>query len=75
MVSPPDNSVNTSLNKDSRKAFYEGHKEIALFMILIVFFFPLIGVYVSGLLGATLGMLIAVMAYFLTPFIVGKLNK
>jgi hypothetical protein len=44
-------------------------------MILVVFLFPLFGVYVSGLLGAALGMLISIAAYFLAPYVTIKLGK
>jgi hypothetical protein len=75
-MAPPSNlSFTDSLKTDQRKAFYEGNKDIALGMILVVFLFPLFGVYVSGLLGAALGMLISIAAYFLTPYVTLKLGK
>jgi uncharacterized membrane protein len=64
-----------SLKTDRRKAFYETHKDIALVMILVVFLFPIFGVYVSGLLGAALGMIISIAAYFLTPYVILNLGK
>jgi hypothetical protein len=64
-----------SLKTDHRRAFYEGHKDIALGMILVVFLFPLFGVYVSGLLGAAMGMLVSLAAYILTPYVSLKLGK
>ena len=64
-----------SLKTDRRRAFYEGHKDIALVMVFVVFLFPLFGVYVSGLLGAALGMLISIAAYFLTPYVTLNLGK
>ncbi len=67
-------SLGNSLKTDQRKAFYEAHKNIALVMVLVVFLFPLFGVYVSGLLGAALGMLISIAAYFLTPYVILKLG-
>ena len=68
-------SFSDSLKSDQRKAFYEAHKDIALVMILVVFLFPLFGVYVSGLLGAALGMLISIAAYFLAPYVTIRLGK
>jgi hypothetical protein len=67
-------SLSDSLKSDQRKAFYEGHKDIALIMILVVFLFPLFGVYINGLLGAALGMVISIAAYFLTPYVSYKLG-
>ena len=74
MALPSDLSLSDSLKSDQRKAFYEGHKDIALIMILVVFLFPLFGVYISGLLGAALGMVISIAAYFLTPYVSYKLG-
>ena len=74
MALPPDISFADSFKSAQRKAFYEGHKDIALIMILVVFLFPLFGVYISGLLGAALGMLISIIAYFLTPYVILKLG-
>lgn len=64
-----DISLTDSLKSDQRKAFYEAHKNIALIMIFVMFLFPLFGVYISGLLGAALGMIISIGAYFLTPYV------
>ena len=74
MPLPSHVSFSDSLKSDQRKAFYEGHKDIALIMILVVFLFPLFGVYISGLLGAALGMMISIASYFLTPYIRSKLT-
>ncbi len=74
MALPSALSLSDSLKSDQRKAFYEGHKNLALIMILVVFLFPLFGVYISGLLGAALGMLISIVAYFLTPYITFQLG-
>ena len=74
MAFPPDLSLTDSFKSDHRKAFYERHKGVALVMILIVFLLPLIGVFVSGLSGAALGMLISVLAYYLAPYALLKLG-
>lgn len=74
MTQPSDLSLRISLKSEHRKAFYEGHKDIALVMILVVFLFPLFGVYVSGVLGAAFGMGISIVAYFLTPYVILKLG-
>ena len=75
MAHPSDLSFIDSLKTDRRKAFYETHKDIAQVMVFVVFLFPLFGVYVSGLLGAALGMLISIAAYFLTPYVTLQLGK
>lgn len=71
---PTNKSLADSLKGDQRKAFYEGHKNIALIMLLVMFFFPLFGVYISGLLGAVIGMFISIITYFLTPYLTLKLE-
>lgn len=43
-------------------------------MILIVFLFPLIGVFAKGLPGAALGMVSSVLAYYLAPYALLKLG-
>jgi len=74
MSLPTDISFSHSLKSDQRKAFYESHKNVALIMILVMFFFPLSGMYISGLLGAALGMFISIIIYFLTPYVTLKLS-
>ena len=75
MPLPSNLTLSDTLKSDKRQAFYESHKDIARIMILVVFLFPLFGVYISGLLGATIGMLLSIGAYFLTPYINSKLSK
>ena len=75
MAHPSDLSFIDSLKTAQRKVFYEAHKDIALVMVLVVFLLPIFGVYVSGLLGAALAMLISIAAYFLTPYVTLKLGK
>jgi uncharacterized iron-regulated membrane protein len=74
MTLPSDVSLTDSLKSTHRKGFYEGHKNIALIMLLVMFLFPLFGVYISGLLGAALGMLLSIGAYFLAPYVTCKLD-
>jgi uncharacterized iron-regulated membrane protein len=69
-----DLSFTDSLQSDHRRNFYEGHRSIAIVMILIVFLFPFAGLYVTGLFGAVLGMLLSVAAYYLTPYVLLKLG-
>ena len=63
-----------SLKSEARTGFYERHKPIAVAMILIVFLLPIAGVFVVGLPGGVLGVIVSAAAYLLTPFIVPKLN-
>jgi len=74
MTLPSNVSLVDSLKSNQRKAFYEGHKNIALIMILVMFLYPLFGVYISGLLGAALGMFLSISVYFLTPYVTYKLS-
>jgi hypothetical protein len=62
-----DHTVTASLTSDYRRKFYEGHRGLALLMILILFLAPFAGLYVTGLLGSVLGVLLSVAAYYLTP--------
>ncbi len=73
MALPSDLSFADSLKSDQRKAFYEGHKDLALIMILVVFLLPIVGVYVSGLFGAVWGVVLSVVGYYLTPYAVLKI--
>lgn len=62
-----------SLKSDERQRFYERHKPIAMAMILIVFLLPIAGVFVTGLSGAVLGVIVSAAGYVLTPYAVLKL--
>lgn len=57
----------TCFSADARRKFYEGHRSLALFMILVVFAAPFAGLYVAGLLGVIVGVLVSAAAYVLTP--------
>ena len=74
MASGSDLSFTDSLQSDFRRIFYEGHRSIAMVMVLIVFLSPFAGLYVTGLFGAVLGMLLSVVAYYLTPYVVLSLG-
>lgn len=56
-----------SFSADFRRTFYEGHRSIALFMLLLVFAAPFAGLYVAGLLGVVVGVLVSAAAYVLMP--------
>ena len=57
----------TSFSTESRRIFYESHRSLALFMLLLVFAAPFAGLYVAGLLGVVVGVLVSAAAYVLTP--------
>lgn len=58
-----------SLTLARRTAFYERHKPIAVVMILMVFLLPLFGVFLRGLIGAAAGVIVSVLCYYLTPYL------
>ena len=72
---PPDITLADSFKSDRRKAFYEHHKGVAIAMILILFLLPLVGVFVNGMSGAVLGVLISVSGYYLAPYALLKLGE
>lgn len=74
MAVPSPVSFSDSLTPARRTAFYERHTRIAVAMILLVFLLPFFGVYVRGLIGAAAGVMISVVCYYLTPYLVLKLN-
>ncbi|SLM49432.1 conserved protein of unknown function [Nitrospira japonica] len=65
----PDPSFSESLSGDHRRVFYEGHRSIALFMILVVFLSPFAGLYVANLFGTVLGVILSVAAFYFTPYV------
>ncbi|MDK2743568.1 MAG: hypothetical protein H8K03_01650 [Nitrospira sp.] len=62
-----DFSFFESLTGDHRRRFYERHRRLALLMIVILLLAPFAGLYVTGLLGSVVGVLLSVAAYYLTP--------
>lgn len=58
-----------SFSAEARRTFYENHRSLALFMLLVVFAAPFAGLYVAGLLGVVVGVLVSAAAYVLTPSI------
>ncbi len=69
MLLPPNLTLSESLKEDQRKAFYERHQSIAVGMVFVVFLLPFVGLYVTGLLGAVVGFLLSIAAYFITPYV------
>jgi hypothetical protein len=70
-----DLSFTGSLKSEPRRNFYEHHKPVAVLMILIVFLLPIVGVSVIGVPGAVLGVILSVLGYYLTPYVVLKLRE
>jgi hypothetical protein len=68
-------SFTDSLKSEERRGFYERNKLVAVLMILIVFLLPILAVFMWGLLGAVLGVLLSIAAYYLTPYAVLKLRE
>ncbi len=60
-------SFTESLTAGHSRSFYEGHRSFALMMILILFLSPFAGLYVMGLLGSVIGVLLSVVAYYVVP--------
>ncbi len=58
-----------SLTSEQRQIFYEGHRFLAILMILIVLVFPFAGLYVTGLLGGLIGIVLSVAGYYLMPYV------
>ena len=61
------NSSIASFSAEARRTFYEGHRSLALFMLVFVFAAPFAGLYVAGLFGVVVGVLVSAAAYVLTP--------
>src|SRR5437016_3772739 len=77
----PDRSVHVersfkdSLTAERRRDFYERHKSIAVLMVLIVFSSPILGVFLKGVPGLLLGVIIPVVGYYLVPYVVLRLVR
>ena len=71
----PELSFSDSIKYEERRGFYERNKPVAVLMIIIVFLLPILAVFMWGLLGAALGVLLSVAAYFLTPYAVLKMRE
>lgn len=67
-MSPGSNST-VFFSAEARRTFYERHQSLALFMIVVVFAAPFAGLYVAGLFGVVIGVLVSAAAYVLTPYL------
>jgi len=43
-------------------------------MIFVVFLLPFVGLFITGLFGAVVGVIVSVMAYYLAPYVVFRLR-
>ena len=71
----PEHAFKRSLGSDSRRDFYERHKPIAVVMILIIFSFPIAGVFVKGVPGLLFGVASSVLGYYLLPYAVHAVRR
>ncbi|OQW34281.1 MAG: hypothetical protein A4E19_02135 [Nitrospira sp. SG-bin1] len=69
MSDRPDSSRDGLFSAEARRKFYEDHRSLTMFMILFVFAAPFAGLYVSGLLGVVIGVLLSAAAYVLIPWL------
>jgi len=60
-------SFSESFTAHNRRKFYERHRSFAVLIILILFLAPFAGLYVTGLLGSMVGVVLSVIAYYLVP--------
>jgi hypothetical protein len=60
-------SSSAVFSAEARRTFYEHHPLIALYMLVVVLAAPFAGLYVSGLLGVVVGVLVSAAAYVLAP--------
>lgn len=74
MIDKPQLSLSESLTPEHRTAFYEGHKPVAILMILLVFLLPFAGLVVYGLIGAVASVLLSALSYYLTPYLMARLG-
>jgi hypothetical protein len=66
---PPVHTFKRSLASDTRRDFYEAHKLIAVVMMLVIFTFPIAGVFVKGVPGLLFGVVSSVLGYYLLPYV------
>ena len=60
---------------DTRRDFYEAHKRLAIVMILIIFTFPIAGVFLGGIPGLLFGVASSVLGYYLLPHAVHAVRR
>jgi predicted nucleic acid-binding Zn ribbon protein len=61
-------------HSEKRRDFYERHKAVAVLMMLIIFVFPIIGVFLMGVPGLLLGAATSILGYYLLPYAAIKLR-
>ena len=70
-----ERSFKDSITAERRRDFYERHKPLAVLMVLIVFSCPILGVFLKGVPGLILGVVIPVVGYYLIPYVVLRLLR
>lgn len=75
MSDPSGLSFSESFTGDHRRTFYERHRSLAVVMILTLFLAPFAGLYVTGLLGSVVGVVLSVAAYYLMPPLWGMVGR
>ncbi len=71
----PERVFNRSRSSDTRRDFYEAHKRLAIVMILIIFTFPIAGVFLGGIPGLLFGVASSVLGYYLLPSVVHVVRR
>lgn len=64
----------SGLKGEERTRFYERNKPIAVLMIVIVLMLPIMGAFAWGLPGAVLAVVLSVLAYYFTPYLILRLR-
>lgn len=70
---PSGPSITRSLGTDRRRDFYERHKLIAVLMIVMIFSFPIFGVFTMGVSGLFIGVAGSISAYYVLPYAASKM--
>ena len=68
-------SFKDSLTGERRREFYERHKSLAVLLVLIVFISPILGVFLKGVPGLLLGVIIPVAGYYFLPYVGSRLAR
>src|SRR5436853_401988 len=70
-----ERSFKDALMAERRRDFYEQHKAIAVLMVFIVFSAPILGVFLRGVPGLLLGLIISVVGYYVIPYVALRLAR
>lgn len=67
--------IEDSLNWEKRREFYEKNTAIYWLIIAITIGSPIIGFFVTGLIGVFVGLVFGIVSYFLGPYAVTKVRE